>query len=89
MLGNHCKKNRRKKKKNHFANTVLSYRKKNIVAFSEDIKNRVFFRPVYDSSFSPSYRGSIYTILFDTKLGAVMDFSRWTGEKSIIARLEI
>ena len=30
------------------------------------IKKGVFFRPVYNSSFSPPYRG-IYTILFDTR----------------------
>ena len=29
-------------------------------------KNGVFFRPVYNSSFSPPYRG-IYTILFGTR----------------------
>ena len=29
-------------------------------------KNILFFRPVYNSSFSPPYRG-VYTILFDTK----------------------
>ena len=52
-------------------------------------KALVFFsRPVYNSSYSPPYR-DIYTILFDTAVGAVMDFSRVEREESIIARLEI
>ena len=49
--------------------------------------NLIFFRPVYNSSFSPPYRG-IYTRYILT-LGAIMDLSRVQREKSIIARLEI
>ena len=32
----------------------------------KNVQNALFFRPVYNSSFSPPYRG-VYTILFDTR----------------------
>ena len=64
-----------KKKKNHFGNTVMS---KTSFGFRHyflyrlvgeryvEKQKRFFFRPVYNSSFSPPYRGT-YTILFVTR----------------------